>query len=59
MPASLPSITVLVTRDLKKWLERRAGKGGVGPYVRKLIEDDRTRIEGVNAMNAAPTERSS
>jgi hypothetical protein len=58
MPASIPSITVLLPRELKRWLERRAESEGtkVGPYVRRLIEADRTRVE--EAVNAAPTERS-
>lgn len=42
MPASIPSITVLLPRDVKRWLTRRAEMEGtkVGPYVRKLIEAD-------------------
>lgn len=40
MPASIPSITVLLPRDTKRKLERRAESEGlkVGPYVRRLIE---------------------
>lgn len=57
MPASIPSITVLLPRELKRWLERRAESEGskVGPYVRRLIEADRARVEEVNAV---PTDRS-
>ena len=54
MPASIPSITVLLPRELKRWLERRAESEGskVGPYVRRLIERERSH-EGRAASSDA------
>lgn len=40
MPASIPSITVLLPREVKRSLTRLAEREGmkVGPFVRRLIE---------------------
>lgn len=47
MAESTVPITVLVPRSLKRWLVTRAGREDkkVGPYVRKLIERERTSEE--------------
>jgi len=57
MPASIPSITVLLPRDTKRKLERLAESEGskVGPYVRRLIERELETREG-NAARAASLE---
>lgn len=54
MPASIPSITVLLPRELKRWLERRAESEGskVGPYVRRLIERERSHAADDEARGA-------
>ena len=44
MPASIPSITVLLPREVKRSLTRLAEREGmkVGPFVRRLIERELT-----------------
>lgn len=43
-------ITVLVPRSLKRWLAAAAGKEEkkVGPYVRAVLENHRTRVDGAS-----------
>ena len=61
MPASIPSITVLLPRDVKRKLERRAEREGlkVGPYVRRLIERDEVSATDDDARRAMQAPRES
>lgn len=59
MPASIPSITVLLPRDTKRKLERLAEREGskVGPYVRRLIERELVNREDDDARAATQAKR--
>jgi hypothetical protein len=59
MPASIPSITVLLTRETKRKLERLAESEGikVGPYVRRLIERELLTREDDDARAAMQAKR--
>ena len=43
-PGTIP-VTVILNRDLRRWLEARAREEDkkLGPYVRKVLEDHRAR----------------
>ena len=59
MPASIPSITVLLPRDVKKKLARLAEREGmkVGPYVRRLIERELVNAEDDATRSAMQAQR--
>lgn len=61
MPASIPSITVLLPRDVKRSLTKLAEREGmkVGPYVRRLIERELVNAQDDAARSAMQAQRDS